>query len=197
LDKDSFYKLLAWLDADRKAAAAKYEECRRTLIDFFRNKGCKHSDECADATFDRAGEIILGGRMGERKDAVSYLLRVAHFVRLEYLRHPASFIANPGELQDSQPDDAAQESEDEWLDQRRHECMQKCLQNFPPESRELIMRYYEIRTAPEKAKQKVRMFEELAALYHKTHNALRIEVHRMRAEKLKPCLEECVKNFIE
>ncbi len=197
MDKEAFDKLLAWLGADRKSAAEKYEECRRALIDFFQIKGCKHSDECADATFDRVVEILLGGRMGERKDAVSYLLRVAHFVRLEYLRNPASLISNPGELQDSQPDDDLQESEDEWLAQRRHDCMEKCLQDLPPESRELVTRYYEIRTAPEKAKKKVKMFEELAQVRHKTENALRIEVHRMRTEKLKPCLENCVKNFIE
>jgi DNA-directed RNA polymerase specialized sigma24 family protein len=135
--------------------------------------------------------------MGERKDAVSYLLRVAHFVRLEYLRHPASFIANPGELSDSQPDDDAQESEDNWLDQRRQECMQSCLQNLPPKSRQLVTRYYEIRTASERANTKVKMLEALAQSYQKTANALRIEVHRMRGEKLKPCLENCVKNFVE
>jgi DNA-directed RNA polymerase specialized sigma24 family protein len=197
LDKDSFDKLFDWLGADRKAAAAKYEECRRTLIDFFRNKGCKHSEECADATIDRVVEIIHGGRMGERKDAVSYLLRVAHFVRLEYLRHPATFIANPGELLDSQPADDAQESEDDGLDQRRQECMQSCLQNLPPESRQLVTRYYEIRTAPERANTRVKRLEALAQSYQKTANALRIEVHRMRSEKLKPCLENCVKNSFE
>lgn len=197
MDKESFDKLLAWLDADRNAAAAKYEGCRQALIDFFRNKGCKHSDECADATFDRVGEIILGGRMGERKDAVSYLLRVAHFVRLEYLRNPASLVSDPGELRDLQPEHHQQESDAEWLVQRRHECMEKCLQNLTSESRELVTRYYEIRTTPEKAKKKVKRLEELAQLYHKTHNALRIEVHRMRAEKLKPCLENCLKNFVE
>ncbi len=132
--------------------------------------------------------------MGERKDPVSYLLRVAHFVRLEYLRHPTSFIGDPGDLRN---DDDVQESEDEWLVQRRQECMEKCLQYLPPKGRELITHYYEIRTAPEKAKKKVKMLEELAQLHHKTENALRIEVHRMRAEKLKPCLENCVKNFIE
>jgi DNA-directed RNA polymerase specialized sigma24 family protein len=197
LDKNSFDKLLAWLGADRKAAAARYEECRRALIDFFRNKGCKHSDECADVTFDRVVEIILGGRMGERKDPESYLIRVAHFVRLEYLRHPASFIANPGELWDSRPDNEAQESENNRLDQRRQECMESCLQNLPLESRQLVTRYYEIRTAPERANTKVKMLEALAQSYQKTANALRIEVHRMRTEKLKPCLENCVKNFAE
>ncbi|MGH7450947.1 MAG: hypothetical protein ACRENG_06365 [bacterium] len=192
MDRDSFDKLLAWLSADRKVAAAKYEECRRALIDFFQNKGCKHSDECADATFDRVVEILLGGRMGERKDAVSYLLRVAHFVRLEYLRNPASLIGDPGKLRD---DDDMQEGEDEWLVQRRQECMEKCLQGLPIESRELVTHYYEIRTTPEKAKKKVEKLEELAKLHHKTPNALRIEVHRMRTEKLKPCLDECLKKL--
>lgn len=196
MDKESFDKLFAWLGADRKEAAAKYEKCRRALIDFFRNKGCKHANECADAAFDRVIEIIGGGRMGERKDPVSYLLRVAHFVRLEYLRHPASFIGDPGALQDSQADDAP-ESEAEQFSQHRQDCMQNCLQNLPPESRELVTRYYEIRTAPERANTKVKMLEALAQSYQKTANALRIEVHRMRAEKLKPCLENCVKNFLE
>ena len=194
MNKDSFDKLFAWLGADRKEAAAKYEECRRALLEFFRHKGCKHSEECADATFDRVGAIIDGGRMGERKDPVSYLLRVAHFVRLEYLRNPASLIGDPGELPDSQPNG---DGEDERLSQRRQDCMQNCLQNLPSESRELVTRYYEIRTAPERANTKVKMLETLAQSYQKTANALRIEVHRMRAEKLKPCLENCVKNFLE
>lgn len=197
MDKQSFDNLLVWLNAERKAAAAKYEECRQALIDFFRNKGCKHTDECADATFDRVINIILGDRMGERKDPVSYLLRVAHFVRLEYLRNPASLIGNPGDLRDLQPDDHAQESEEEQLAEHRQECMEKCLRDLPNEGRELVSRYYEIRTAPERAKKKVKKLEELAKLYNKTHNALRIDVHRMRNEKLKPCLADCLKNFIE
>jgi DNA-directed RNA polymerase specialized sigma24 family protein len=193
VNKDSFDKLLAWLDADRKEAATKYEDCRRALLDFFRHKGCKHAEECADATIDRVVEIIAGGRMGERKDAVSYLLRVAHFVRLEYLRNPASLIGDPGELKADDP----QEDENEELSQRREDCMQNCLQNLPPESRDLVTRYYEIRTASERANTKVKRLEALAQSYQKTANALRIEVHRLRAEKLKPCLENCVKKFIE
>jgi len=203
LDQVSFDQLLAWLDPDdardpnRKGAANKYEVCRQALIEFFRNKGCKHADECADATFDRAVEILLGGRMGERKEPVSYLLRVAHFVRLEYLRNPASLIGDPGELRDSSAEDDTNASENEWLEQRRHECMQQCLQKLSPEARELVTRYYEIRTMAEKAKKKVQKLEELAKLSDKTPNALRIEVHRMRAEKLKPCLEDCFKKFID
>ncbi len=127
LDKESFDKLLAWLDADGKAAAAKYEACRHTLIDFFRKKGCKHSEECADATIDRVVEIIMGGRMGERKEPVSYLLRVAHFVRLEYFRDPASLIGDPEAWQNPQLGEDAQANDDEWLAQRRQECMEECL----------------------------------------------------------------------
>lgn len=193
MNKESFDKFFAWLGADRKEAAAKYEDCRRALLEFFRHKGCKHTDECADAAIDRVVEILDGGRMGERKEPVSYLLRVAHFVRLEYLRNPASLIGDPGELRD----DDAEESEDEEFSQRRQDCMQNCLQNLPPESCELVTRYYEIRTATERAKTKVKMLAELAQRHQKTENALRIEVHRLRAEKLKPCLENCVKKFIE
>lgn len=197
MEKESFDQLLAWLGADRKAAAQKYEECRQSLIDFFQRKGCKHADECTDATFDRAVQILLGGRMGERKDPVSYLLRVAHFVQLEYSRNPARLVDNPGELLDSLAKEDPNESEKEWLEQRRHKCMQQCLQNLSPADRELVTRYYEIRIIKEKAKKKKQKLEELAKLSDKTPNALRIEVHRIRAEKLKPCREDCVKKIIE
>lgn len=192
MDKDSFDKLLAWLDADRNGAGAKYEKCRQTLIAYFRKEGCKHSDECADATFNRVVEKLLSGKMGERKDAESYLKRVAHFIRLEYFRNPANRIGDPEKLRD----DDMQASEDQQLTQAHQECMQKCLQNLHPESRELVTRYYEIRTAPERAKTRVKMLEALAQSYQKTPNALRIEVHRIKAEKLNPCLERCLKNFL-
>jgi hypothetical protein len=197
LDKDSFDKLLTWLGADREAAAQKYEECRQKLIDYFQEKGCKHANECADATFDRVVEIILGGRMGERKEPVSYLLRVGYFVSKEYFRQPIKFSANSEALLDSLSDDDAQESEDNLLDQRRQECMGKCLQALPAENLELIRKYYEIRGATEKAKKKVEMLEALAQSNQKTLNALRIEMHRMKAEKLKPCFDKCIKNFME
>ncbi len=193
MDKESFDKFLAWLDGDRKNAAAKHEECRHALIDFFQKKGCQPSDECADATIDRTVKILLLGKMGERKDPVSYLLKVAHFVRLEYLRNPASLVDQPVEWRHDGDD---QTNDDDWLDQRRRECMEKCLQDLPPEHREIVTRYYEIRTAPEKAISKAKKLEQLAQLHHKSHNALRIEVHRMRSEKLKPCLETCFKNSI-
>jgi len=197
LDKASFDKLLTWLDADRKNAATRYEECRKALIDFFRNKGARHSEECADATFDRVIDIIHGGRMGERKNPVSYFIRVAHFIRLEYLRNPANIIGNPEAQEDWQADNTARETEDEWIAQRRQECMEKCLNALPLDSRELISGYYEIRIASEKAKKKVKNLEEMAKRLQKTPNAIRIEVHRMRSEKLKPCLKACIKNFLE
>lgn len=197
MDKLSFDKLLAWLAGDRKDAARKYEECRQALIVFFQNKNVRHTEECADATFDRVSEIIRGGRMGERKNPVSYFIRVAHFIRLEYLRNPSNIIGNPRIQEDWQPDNTPREQEEEWLSQNRQQCMEKCLNSLPHDSRELITGYYAIRIAAEKAKKKVKKLKEMARHFQKTPNAIRIEVHRTRNEKLKPCLEACLKSFLE
>ena len=197
MDKTSFDKLLFWLDEDRESAAAKYEDCRQALIDFFRNRGARHSGECADATFDRVSDIIQGGRMGERKNPVSYFLRVAHFIRLEYLRNPANIIGSSQAQEDWQPDNTFRESEDQWFSERRQECMEKCLNKLPHSSCKLVTGYYEIRIAQEKAGTKVQKLEEMAGRLQKTPNAIRIEVHRLRNEKLKPCMEACINKFLE
>jgi DNA-directed RNA polymerase specialized sigma24 family protein len=176
LTQEAFDGLLAWLDRDSHTAARKYEQIRRSLIRFFETRRCVAPDAYADQVIDRVARRLSQGAEVYAADPYFYFQGVAQRVFQEYLRGSHTPIAVPRPL----PEDAARM-------QRRLECMERCLESLPAETRAMMVEY----CAVDKASKK-RQREAIAARLGMTVNSLRIRVHRVR-EQLERCVAGCMK----
>jgi RNA polymerase sigma factor (sigma-70 family) len=174
LTQESFDKLLAWLDADREAAGKKYEEIRFKLIKIFVRRGCTTAEDLSDETINRVTRKIL--EIGDTYvgDPALYFYGVAHNVYLEHIKKRAAPLPLP------RPDSP------ERVEQN-YECLQQCINRLPPESRELIIEYYQ-----EEKQAKIKHRKELALRMGVTLNTLRMRAHRIKVT-LQDCVLTCLK----
>ncbi|HKS40267.1 MAG TPA: sigma-70 family RNA polymerase sigma factor [Blastocatellia bacterium] len=178
-DQENFDRFLSWLDPDRDKAGRKYEDIRCKLIKIFTCRGCKDVEELADTTIDRVirkfpeiVEFYVG-------DPTLYFCGVARNVYMERCRPKPSPVVLP-----APPEDSPEEKE------QKYECLEKCLNKLPPETRQMVLDYYkDDKTA--KIERRTEMSERLGI----NKNALRIRMHRIR-EGLHKCLIECLKESI-
>jgi DNA-directed RNA polymerase specialized sigma24 family protein len=182
----AFERLLEALDPDRGSAGERYELTRRKLIRFFDCHGAARSEDLADESLDRlARRLTEGESIG---NPVGYVLGVARNVlRESWGRGPAverqtragrDSAVKPG----SDADEAGADAEDE----RRLTCLEGCLERLAPETRRLVLRYYE---GKERAKIVAR--RDLARELGIGVNALRIRMHRIR-QRLESCVTSCL-----
>jgi DNA-directed RNA polymerase specialized sigma24 family protein len=169
--------LLARLDPDPERAALDYERLRRTLVRFFDWRGIAAPDVCADEALDR-----LALRLEQEvavKDVRSYAHGIARLVLLERLRQPvlASIEETPERFWSTVPLDQD--------DERMRACLDRCLAEMAPDSRSLVLRYYE-----GERHAKIANRRQLAASLGLSDNALRSRVQRLR-DRLQECLETC------
>ena len=168
--------LLAWLDPDPDRAGAKCEQIRHRLVRLFSCRGCPDVDaeELADETINivtlKAPEVSKGWSGDPRL----YFYGVAKKVFLVWLRSrkpppPQDWPTPPG------PDESDE-------NERRHECLEQCLEKLAPASRALVLDYYR-----NDRRAKIDHRKEMAARLGVAQNALRIRIHRVRAT-----LQECV-----
>ena len=192
LTQGAFRRLLGWLDEDRDSSGENYLEARRRLVSYFDRKNCLTPDELADETLNRVARRLEEEGSITGATPAHYCYIVAKYVFLEYQRrsdrgqvsldelsnprHPAP---SPAEL--SALEDAAESREN------RLDCLERCLQNLEPGSRELITQYYrgEQRT-------KIDNRRALAARLGISTNALGIRACRLR-DKLEACVSKCAK----
>ncbi len=173
LTQESFEALLAWLDPNREVAGQKYEHIRIRLIKIFACRGCYEPEDLADETINRVTnrlEEIESTFIGER---ARYFYGVANKVHLEYLRRkpapPLPAMTNTSE-----------EAE------RRYQCLERCVGRLTPESRELVLQYYQ-----EEGRAKIEHRKDFADRLGIAVNALRIRAHRIR-RSLQDCVAECL-----
>jgi RNA polymerase sigma factor (sigma-70 family) len=169
-----FDALLAWLDPDREQAAAKYEEIRSRLIHIFICRGSVNAEDLADRTIDRVIRKLSEFSKPYSGNPALYFYGVAKNIYLESLR-TASVSAKW--------DPAAKIPED---DSRELDCLDKCMKEFPADTRRLMIAYYE-----HAGQAKIETRKRLAAELGIDTNALRIRTHRLRAR-----LEECVRRCL-
>ena len=177
LTRDTFDKLLAWLNPDREQAGEKYEIIRQRLIKIFTCRGCPEAEDLADETINRVTrkvQEIAGTYTG---DPVLYFYGVAQKVHREYLRRKPDLVVLPQPLSTNQPDEIEQE----------YQCLEHCMQGLTPNNRELVLQYYW-----EEKQSKIDHRKELADRLGIALNALRIRAHRIRAT-----LQECVQRCLE
>jgi DNA-directed RNA polymerase specialized sigma24 family protein len=174
LTKDRFDRLLEWLSPDRNAAAQKYEEIRRRLIYIFDCLGCPVSEDLADRTFDIVCEKVSTVAAGYSGDPARYFFGVGHKVHLEYKRksHIRPIDPPPG------PDPEIE---------LRDQCLQECLANLPPETREMVVDYYR-----EEKRAMIENRKRIAARLGIPLSALRLRVYRIR-EGLEEDVRECIR----
>ena len=191
MTQGAFRRLLGWLDEDRDSSGENYLETRRRLVSYFDRKNCLTPDELADETLNRVARRLEEEGSITGATPAHYCYIVAKYVFLEYQRrtdrgqvsidelsNPRHPVPSPAEL--SALEDAAESREN------RLDCLERCLQNLEPDSRELITQYYrgEQRT-------KIDNRRALAARLGISTNALGIRACRLR-DKLEACVSKCV-----
>jgi RNA polymerase sigma factor (sigma-70 family) len=180
LTGEALARFLACLDPDADRAGAKYESLRLTLIKFFDWRGAHFPEECADETINRVIRKLDGGDVV--RDVETYCLGVARMVFLETLKRPERRRV----ALDEAPDIAAPVSDDEEDDDEQRRCFNHCLRELPPESRQLILLYYQ-----DERRAKINNRQALADRLGIPLNALRSRVQRIR-DRLERCVEQCL-----
>ena len=180
LSADGLARLLARLDPDRERAGALYEGLRRTLVKFFDWRGSWSPEEGADETLDRLSRKLEAGEPVE--DPRSYAHGIARLVLLEQWRRPAARAtqADEQELASIPTPDPAEEG-------ALSACLQRCLEDLPPEGRELILEYYS-----DDGRAKIDRRRRLAEAHGLSENALRSRVQRLR-DRLEECIGRCTR----
>jgi DNA-directed RNA polymerase specialized sigma24 family protein len=172
LSRESFDKLLRWLDADRDKAAKRYHKIQLRLIGIFAAKGCGDPEDLADESFNRATLKIDWLLENYQGDPALYIYGIAKKVFLE--QKPKHNPSSPPPM----PDSAELE--------KRSICLDKCLDQLTtPEERSLVLRYHE-----KDKKEKIELRQQLAEECGISLNALRIKMCHILA-RLRPCVKDC------
>jgi len=178
LTSEAFAKFLACLDADGERAGEKYEDLRRTLIKFFEWRGAPFPEEQTDETFNRVARKLNEGI--EIKNVGGYCYEVARLVCLEALK---GNDRRRDPLGTNYPDTAGADAADSALERERLlDCLERCLNRLPAESRALIVEYYR-----DEKRDRIERRKALAEAL-----GLRREALANRAQRLRDKLEQCV-----
>lgn len=175
-------ELLAFLGRDGRDGGAAYEELRQRLQFFFEWKGCDGAPELADETLNRVAAKLAAGEQIHTDEPRRYAFGVARFVYLEAVkrraRHTQAERADRAVTsEDSPADDAARR-------EARLAALEACLNALPPQLQQILLRYHE-----DDGRQRIDQRKQLADEMGIALNALRIRVHRLRAQ-----VEDCVRS---
>jgi DNA-directed RNA polymerase specialized sigma24 family protein len=185
----SFDNLLAFLGPDRESAAPAYLDLRRALFTFFAMRGAASPDEMVAETINRAARLLSEGARITAENPSSYFYAVARDVWSGSLAGPSM----PLSLSDydsaagarATPPDPMISVRKRIESEARCECLEKCLDQFSTEERELIVSYYRLSGGEKTEKRK-----SLAARLGLSGNALRQKVARLRG-RLAECINNC------
>ena len=180
MTQEAFDHLLASLDADREQAGQKYVRLRVKIVKYFEWQGSAFPDREADVTLNRVARRIWEGQEVSNLNAYSY--GVARLVLAEARRSQQK----EREALEQAPAVEASETDTCLQEEARRNCLDRCLQALPQESRDLIIGYYE-----DDKGRKIERRKQLAARLGIPLNALRIRAHRIRVG-LEACVRECV-----
>ena len=169
--------LLGRMGADADSAGAALAALRRRLHDFFDRRGVPDPALLADETLDRVARRIEAGEPVESVPAYCY--GVAKRVLLEWHReHARETAAVRASAARGQVPPSSSEA--------RVACLERCLMELPPESRDLIVGYYQGEGSMHLDSRK-----GLAETFSVKSGALRTRAYRLRAQ-LQDCLRRCL-----
>ena len=178
LGQQDFDRLLSWLDADRERAGYLYEQIRWRLVTILAARGCTLAEELTDETIDRVARRVTDIHETYVGEKALYFLGVMNNVHHEYLRRPP-------------PPRLIQTAEDIEAREEIHPCLDNCLAQLAPYSRQLIERYY-----AEDLKAKIDLRKVIARELGIKASSLRLRALRIR-EKLQTCIERCLDSVSE
>lgn len=173
--QEAFEKLLTWLDPDRERAGENYQRIQLRLMKIFACHGSVNPDELADKTIDRVItkiDWLLANYVG---DPTLYFCGVARNVLKEDIRSRVPPPAPPKEENDYDEEE-----------QRKYDCLDKCMSELPASSQSLALAYYE-----EEGHSKIVRRKKLATELGITLQALRLRVFHLRV-RLSKCMEDCL-----
>jgi len=177
----AFDRFLAALDADRDAAAERYEQIRSKLLRFFEWRGCQFPEEHTDETMTRVMRKLDEGE--EIRDASTYCYGVARLVLLE--AHKQQDKQREALESFSVSASVALSIEASDID-RRLGCLEACMSALPARQRELVVEYYRNDKGA-----RIDARKGLAEKLGIGMNALRIRAHRL-SDGLQGCVRGCV-----
>lgn len=185
LTQQAFDKLLNRFSTNREAAGIEYETTRRKLVRFFLSRSVDLADVYADETINRVARRIDEGQ--DIDNLNGYFYGVAQLVFKETLKDKDRGAVN---IDDAPPERLTQRAAEPTDPDLRLKCFDRCLESLAPESRQLILEYYE-----EEGRAKIERRQQIADRLRIPMNALRIRAHRIRVgleECIQSCLRECV-----
>ena len=180
LTQEAFDGLLASIGPDREEAASRYLEIRRNLVRLFEWRGCATPDDYADETINRCARKIGDGE--EIRDLASYSVGVARMLLRERGRGSAGEVRSL----DQSPEPYVLPVEPTGEEERRTECLHRCLGQLSGENRELILSYYH----GEKG-DKIKTRKGLMSSLGVPASTLRMRALRVR-QSLQLCAEKCL-----
>ena len=182
---EAFERLLAALHPERDRAGEAYERIRRRLVKFFEWRGARFPEDLGDETLDRVMRRLAEGEQIRSADPLTYCYGVARNVLREWWeqerRAPQAVeverIAAP-------PGPSAETLERE----RRLACLERCVERLAPETRRLVMEYYQ----DPRGRAKILGRQALARGLGVKAGTLRLRMHRLRAD-LEVCVRRCLR----
>lgn len=175
-NQEEFDALLAWLDPDSGRAGERYLEIHRKLIKVLVRRQCHAAEELTDETINRVSHRVQGIASTYVGDPILYFYGVAKMVYKEWLKDEKTRLY-------AKPLPLPEPSEDV---ERIHEYLERCRQKLDPESRELILKYFQ-----HEKREKIDNRKQLADSLGITLNGLRMRVHRITAI-LQKCVFDCL-----
>ena len=172
--QEQFASFLKWLSPEGDRAGEEYERLRFRLCTFFSQRRCSFSDELADETINR---VILKAGEEQVEHKLAYCYGVARNVYRESLRRERNHLdIDEVEIADKAPAERSFSGE----------CLDKCLGELSPESRNLILEYFS-----EAKLAKIELHRHISERLEMTQTALRMRIMRIK-QKLKICVQECM-----
>ncbi|MGA9767404.1 MAG: RNA polymerase sigma factor [Blastocatellia bacterium] len=164
---------------------------RKKLVKYFEGRGCFPPNDLTDETINRVARKISEGQEIHQNAFVAYFYGVARNVYREQLRNPERNILALEALPYPQHPVAPMPKHLEVnINEQRIECLGKCLKGLPPETRALVVSYYEGEEAV-----KIKNRKQMAEAMGISLNNLRIRSHRIR-EQLENCIMDCIERSL-
>jgi len=198
---ESFQTLLAWLDGDEHSRSQSYERMRYRLVAYFDRKHCHNSAELADLTFDRVTKWVEKKHAKALSDTTSaahlfedepakICFNTARFVYHEWQRKSVYMSVEISDLSPSthhiKSMEASSQEREANMRHQRLDCLDKCLETWPPETRSLLLDYYG-GTGRDKSRKRQQMADHLNI----SSKNLTLRALRYRG-KLELCVKQCV-----
>lgn len=180
-DQTAWEKLLACLDADTERAAEKYVALRGRLAKFFECRGCSSTLDLADETINRVARRLSEGETIRAADATAYFYGVARYVmREDQESRKRQFLSlddlTPSEHPSLDPTQTGLDEQRRQQFDQLMDCLNLCLEELPEETRRLLLDYHR-----HEKRARITARREMAERMGITVNALKIRVHRIRA----------------